>query len=114
MDRRLQCVWASHGPLTFQLRELDQVAYRGNTTLATGVFNANDTDPGAVVEAEHEVALKVVSSEHERIVRRRADISTRTGPIDVTEAPDFHKNWAEVLRRQEEEDEEEERQKVVT
>ena len=62
-----------------------------------------------VVEVEHEVTLKVVSSELERVVRRRTDVSCHTGPIDVTEAPDFHQNWEEILRRQREEDEAEER-----
>ena len=99
-------------PLLYSWRALDQAASRGSDSrggCGTGVFNIDDTNPEGVVEVEHEVTLKVVSSELERVVRRRTDVSCHTGPIDVTEAPDFHQNWEEILRRQRQEDEAEER-----
>lgn len=91
-------------PLLYTYRELD--------SLTDHLLGVSGSGSGSGVFAlEADVSLKVVSSELERIVRRRADISCSTGPIDVTEAPDFHANWEEVLKRQKEEDEEDKEDK---
>ena len=75
-----------------------------------GVFTALGAAAAANVvvnNVNNEISLKVVNSEMERTIRRRADLSSNTGPIDVTEAPDFHQ-FMRVLEQQRRDDHEEE------
>jgi hypothetical protein len=76
-------------------------------TSATSTSTATATCGGpTAADTDGEVCLRVVSSDLERTVRRRADVGSNTGPIDVTEAPDFNQFMAilEQQRREEEED----------
>ena len=87
--------------LLYTFEELDQVAAATATADVVGVFN-----PSAPEMVSCEVSLKVVSSEMERTVKRRVDLSSNTGPIDVTEAPDFNQ-FIRVLEQQRREEGEE-------